>query len=428
MICSQLKFLPPFCVLFNHRGFETIKDPQYPQVNVYQHPQFREGEWETCLDIKLPDPTEKQQQVTSSAQGKETRKGSPRQEPMQGEEPASPRHQQVMGDISLLSPPGTVRSVTPPGVLPLSDAALLERVSSQSGVAAAGSSQPQYSNLGPKFATMEENLLYRRLLHQSMGGQGIQEPAVSSTSLMHQHQQFQQTLLQRGGSQGRMMHGSGMPMNHRRATIDMMPSNMLRNMGAGAMSSMSFGAASSTGLGNVSAQQQQQQLQQTMLMRQTTPSDDEVRSATQDIVGAALNALRQNETTVQQRQPQQQPRPVHRSRRHTVDALPSYSTTAASTSRLDAMTNMFLERSLARLQTRPAIMGPRPALTQSSVAQHQHQFLGGGGGGIMGRHQQSLVASIDAEVQAQTQAKVFATQMQQRQRGRKVSMLGHMGM
>ena len=192
------------------------------------------------------------------------------------------------------------------------------------------------------------------------------------------------------------------------------------------MSTMSFGAASS-GFGNTPSQTQQQQLQQTMLMRQTTPSDDEVRSATQDIVGAALNALRQNETIAQQRQAQQQSRPAQRSRRHTVDALPSFSTTLAST-RLDAMTDMFLERSMARLQTRPAIMGPRPALTQSSVAQHQQQQFMGGCGGIMSRHQQSLVASIDAEVQAQTQAKVFAAQQQHRQHGRKVSMLGHMGM
>jgi len=157
---------------------------------------------------------------------------------------------------------------------------------------------------------------------------------------------------------------------------------------------------------------------------QTTPSDDEVRSATKDIVSKAIDALLQNEnmniSSVQQQQaqtraspPQSKSKLIQRSRRHTVDSMP---TNTGTMSRLDAMTDLFLERSIARLQSRPvSLMGPRTmspphsaqAGSPSIMQQQQPLFMGGGGGenvAMMSRQQQSLIASVGAEVEAQTKA------------------------
>lgn len=43
--------------LFHFRGFTIAKDPQYPHVQLYTHPMFRRGDWEACLNMKLPPGT-----------------------------------------------------------------------------------------------------------------------------------------------------------------------------------------------------------------------------------------------------------------------------------------------------------------------------------------------------------------------------------
>ena len=46
--------------IFQHiiyRGFETSYDPEYPSIQRYSHPLFRKGDWESCLQITLPQST-----------------------------------------------------------------------------------------------------------------------------------------------------------------------------------------------------------------------------------------------------------------------------------------------------------------------------------------------------------------------------------
>lgn len=169
-----------------------------------------------------------------------------------------------------------------------------------------------------------------------------------------------------------------------------------------------------------------------------TPSDDEVRSATNNIVSAAMAALRPNANNLQPAalsSPAQRPQQrssLQRSRRHTVDALPSNSS-SSSTSKLDVMTDLFLERSMARLQSRPAIMGPRRhTVTSLPPGTNMRQLLFGGdannNSGVGNR--QSLFASVRAEVEAQTQATLVASSRGQQGRPqiqRRVSLLGHLG-
>lgn len=164
----------------------------------------------------------------------------------------------------------------------------------------------------------------------------------------------------------------GMPMNRRRATVDMMPMNM---MTSGMLSSSNLGRTRRMPLSHSFQQQMQGKGGMGMNGSATAaaPSDAEVRSATKDIVSAAMNALRPNKESVQEPvQTDANPRP-RKCRRHTIDAPPSAIGQAGASSRLDAMTDLFLERSLARLKSRPAgIMGPS-ATTRVPMQQQQQQ-------------------------------------------------------
>mmetsp|Transcript_17419 Transcript_17419/g.37608 ORF Transcript_17419/g.37608 Transcript_17419/m.37608 type:complete len:595 (-) Transcript_17419:108-1892(-) len=353
-------------------GFDVVKDPQYPQVNVYKHPMFQKGDWEACLQMKLPDPTD--QQVMSQAHlirnkvAEKSQVADNSRNDRIPELPALPVPNE-MAEAIPLSPRTTVHSVTPPvnenknniAMRPSSDAfqaALLERAATQT-------IHQQYSNLGPKFSSMKENLMYRSLLQESMGGQGIQD---RSASLRQTKLQLSTSLASTmmGYSHPSMKTGTTLPMNHRRASLDagtgsyMSSSSVMGNHNAmlRRMERMPMPFASGFHHGHPQPQQEQH-MQGQMLNTATTPSDAEVRSATEDIVSAAIDALRPE------------------SRRHAISRVCN----GGSTSHLDAMTDVFLERSMARLSSRPvAIMGPRKianAAQQQQVVHGMHQpFLG----------------------------------------------------
>ncbi len=88
---------------------------------------------------------------------------------------------------------------------------------------------------------------------------------------------------------------------------------------------------------SIKSQHQQRNGDRITIPSSATPSDADVRSATQDIVSAAIDALRPKR------------------RRLSIDHLPS----SGSSVCLDIMTEMFLERSRKVLSSRPvSIMGP----------------------------------------------------------------------
>jgi len=315
----------------------------------------------------------------------------------------------------------SARSVTPPdsSTGSTSDAAILGRVASTQTVATQ-TIQPrqkmQHSNLGLKFPSVKENLLSSRLLQESNIGGNI---------LLDQISYLQQPGPQQGTPQGQMvgyadspMVNTTLPPKYRRATLSDMASissphlltgnyTMTQNLGR-------MSAPVSTCFHNNQLRRQQQLLQSQMQMmnaaKATPYSDAQVQSVTEGIVHAAVNALRQNDNMIHQHQAQKHS-PSLRSRRHTVDTAPN------STMRLDAMTDVLLERSFARLTSRPMVMtGPtnnassppfQQAVPSTSMRQHQQSFSGGADASLsmndlMSR--QSLIASMGAEVEAQTKA------------------------
>jgi len=168
-------------------------------------------------------------------------------------------------------------------------------------------------------------------------------------------------------------------MGHRRATLDMPPPSASALMGSNGMPpamepgrmggrpSLPFAAAGfhpGSSHPPAPARPQHQVVQRprqvpprNMLATQrasvsgATPSDAEVRSATEDIVSRALEALRPK---------------LGSCRRHTIDHPPT-----GSTARLDAMTDLFLERSLARLGKGPGPgVGDVSCLMGGSSAPH----------------------------------------------------------
>jgi hypothetical protein len=115
-----------------------------------------------------------------------------------------------------------------------------------------------------------------------------------------------------------------------------------------------------------------------------------------------------------------------KARRLTVDQPPSL--LGNNTARLDAMTDLFLERSMARLNSRPvSLMGPRNNVGQQQQQQHSalpslaRRATISTAEDIM-RHQ-SLAMTLQAEVEAQAKANLAAAE-QRRQAHRKVSLLG----
>lgn len=202
---------------------------------------------------------------------------------------------------------------------------------------------------------------------------------------------------------------------HCRANVDtMMPPPLL--------ASGSFGHRR-----NIS--QQQQQAHQSGL-----PSDAEVQSATEEIVSAAIDALHQNDKVQLQQQQQRQTSPLTRSRRHTIDSLHGAANAANNnchTSRLDAMTDLFLEQSLARIQkTNHAMQRQqqrRPAATAAApfpssfprrvtdaMASNSSVGIGVAAAASAGlsRQEWALIASVGAEVEAHTNASLVAAALQ----------------
>jgi len=135
------------------------------------------------------------------------------------------------------------------------------------------------------------------------------------------------------------------------------------------------------------------QHQHQMMKSNPTPcADAEAQSATQDIISAAINVLRRTDNMVHQHQAPIPNSPPSICRRPTIEDVPS------TTLRLDAMTEVFLERSKARLASGfMEIFHPKTGTLPPS---RQQAFSGDDnarGRGFISR--QSLFDSVRAEVE-----------------------------
>ncbi|KAL3770807.1 hypothetical protein ACHAWU_006366 [Discostella pseudostelligera] len=330
-----------FLQLLHLWGFEVLKDPNYPFVNVFRHPMFRKGDWEGCLQIQLPD---REQASTGRYQADATS----RRKSNRSNSPLSP----IQNDVA---EEATTRSVTPPKASSSStNLNLLER---------RASAQVQTEALHPNLGLLLSSLPTNNAINRRVTIDSVPDEATLAFQL-----KLRECLLP-WRNQGRMAAGMGnldlqtigrsssMPM--RRASLNdinmaavaerirldgnfSLPMNNYR-----CPSLDELGAAMTPAYIKSHLQLQQMQRDRTMLFAplSTTPSDAEVRSATQDIMTAAIDAM------------------LPKRRRLSIDHLPN----SGSTVHLDVITEIFLERSRKVLSSRPvSIMGPRSAAMQGN--------------------------------------------------------------
>lgn len=267
------------------RGFESGKDPRYPHAFVYRHPMFLMGDWETCLKMKLPDKNDQQQAAVTSrtevAGGKAYPTEASCHDRVFHEQQGSTRRDTVAGVVKVDSSPTStvVRSVAP-----------------QARV---------YSNMGPNLPSWND---YRRLSEESA-------TKVSSSMQNQAVELFQMGLLDSCILGGGAFLGATLG-------LDTMMSPLFTSAMGGYADLGDYAMPRRLGSASLPFRIQGGQIiNDTPMM----PSDDEVRNATQEIVSAAIDALR----------PKSQ-----------ID--------------LDTMTDLFLERSKSRLSSRPfSIMGSR---------------------------------------------------------------------
>jgi len=319
-------------------GFDTVNDPRYPFVNVYKHAMFQEGDWEGCLQMKLPDLNDQQVMSQAQAGADEKIKNISRKGPSPEHSASSAAPKVVVAannylslgrsvTLSLNEKPESDTATTTQQTSPTNacKAAFLELAVTQTNI------HQQHSNLGPVFSSKKENLIRRSTLDAYTGGNLMS----SSSSII-----INDSILRRM-EQRHFSHGQEKPV------------------------------------------------QGQMLNTNTTPSDAAVLLATGGIVSAAMDALR----------------PI--SRKHTIDHV---YTNGNVTSRLDAMTTAFLQRSMTKLSRRPtSIIGPRPCLSAvprqfRSILMQQQPFLRVKDGMNIAISRQMLAASVDTELEVYIKA------------------------
>ncbi|KAL7532050.1 hypothetical protein ACHAXR_004398 [Thalassiosira sp. AJA248-18] len=274
---ANVPTLDQFLYLLETWGFETIMEPQYPQVKVFKHPMFRKGDWEACLEMKLP-----------AEEGKISKSNSPAHAP--APHPPSPRHLSIAAAVERQSPPMMARSVTPP------DCSLSPgRVESAAPQWLMQSASLELEQLIKATAQTRCRLSGFKAMNSISASPSLEELSMNYLELKKMHHQVR--------------------ISEASASI------MSRNRGGTSLTS-SYG-------------------------QETRLTDAHVKLVTNDVVSAAVAALKNGN--------QQQ--------HHANSPSPSISIE----SRLDAMTEAFLERSNARMKrSRPAGIYGKTQLTQLS--------------------------------------------------------------
>lgn len=310
-----------FLALLFKWGFENIADSQYPQVVVYKHPNFLKGDWEACLDMKLPgngnnnmatNNTNKSRRTPSPAVslGRDSPKMSPRANDhpqYQPQLPPSPRQD--------CCTPTHARSVTPPEV----------HLASSTSPELLFQSQAATSQWMKQSAALEAMIMATAETRRRLSGyRGLTIESIAACPSLEEvtalnHTQVQSTMYHQ---QQRQRSYSSVDSNAAAAAASLM------------MPTSTLGRSVSAGL-----------------------SDAQVNMVTQDVVSAAVAALHRTKHRQQQQQQRQY--------------SPEVISPSSSTSRLDAMTEVFLERSNARrLKSRPVgIFGSSNSATMAQLSE-----------------------------------------------------------
>jgi hypothetical protein len=290
---------------------------------------FRKGDWEGCLQIQLPDREQ-------ASTGRRQADAASRRNNNLSNSPLSPIQNGVAEEA-------TTRSVTPPKASS-SSTHLLERLAS---------AQAQTEALHPNLGLLLSSLPTNNVINRRVTFDSVPDEVTVAFQL-----KLRECLLPRR-NQGRMSgvgnldlqtigRSSSMPM--RRASLNdinmavvaermRLDGNFSLPMNYRSPSLDDMGAGMTPAYIKSQLQLRQMQRKRTVFApSSTTPSDAEVRSATQNIMTAAIDVI------------------LPKRRRLSSDHLPN----SGSTVHLDVMTEIFLERSRKVLSCRPvSIMGPR---------------------------------------------------------------------
>jgi hypothetical protein len=295
---------------------------------------FQKGDWEGCMQIKLPDP--------SHPKSSDVEKGQPT---------VSSRNNRNLPDSQM--PPivsaddvtTNTRSVTPPNAF--SGAELFRRLAA---------TQPEVIHPNSSF----ESILSSLQTNNAMNRRVTYDPTPDDSTAFFEKQILRDCLIRNLELQS-MNRSSSMPMLHRRASLNDMNMRVvgLMHLNGNICHPMhrrlSLGDTGGMSRAHIDAQRLQMHGDRIMFPSTSTPSDAEVHSATQNIVSAAIDALRPKR------------------RRLTVDQLPPNS---GSTAYLDVMTEIFLERSRKVLSSRPvSIIGSRIQPQVETMTINSDQYM-----------------------------------------------------
>jgi len=338
--------------------FEKVDCPQYPQVDVFKHPMFRKGDWEACLQMELPHGERQAKSPTYQDQAVDyppTEDIGHRAPPAHAEpqQPSSPLRELSAADAAAgygLSAV-TARSVTPPEIVtsPLSG---MRRHHHATAAPPSLTRDSPTSQWMVQSAMLEQMIMATAETRRRLSGfSGSITASPSLDEMMHCPE------LQSIYPQG--MEGSSATMYANvDSAADAHPS-LEDSMNHQAMN-MRY-----PNLDNVTAAASIMPIhsRKRSFSAETKLSDAQVQVVTNDVVSAAMAALNGGKQH-------------HRHAPSDINANTVISPTSSS-SRLDVMTEAFLERSNARrMQSRPAgILGPSSmslSTTRALLTQQQY--------------------------------------------------------
>jgi len=316
--------------------FEKVDCPQYPQVDVFKHPMFRKGDWEACLQMELPHGERQAKSSTYQDQAVDyppTEDIGHRAPPAHAEpqQPSSPLRELSAADAAAGYglPAVAARSVTPPEIVtsPLSGMRRHRHVTAAPPSLTRDSPTSQWM---VQSAMLEQMIMATAETRRRLSGFGAATTVSPSLDEMIQCPEFQSIYHQ--GMEG----SSAMTYANVDSATDAHPSlEDSVNLQAMNMRYPNFDNVAAA------ASIMPKHSRKRSFSTETKLSDAQVQVVTNDIVSAAMAALKGGK----------------QHHRH----IPSGSNTntvispTASSSHLDAMTEAFLERSNARrMQSRPA--------------------------------------------------------------------------
>eukprot|EP00571_Detonula_confervacea_P003222 CAMPEP_0172322272 /NCGR_PEP_ID=MMETSP1058-20130122/45463_1 /TAXON_ID=83371 /ORGANISM="Detonula confervacea, Strain CCMP 353" /LENGTH=510 /DNA_ID=CAMNT_0013037975 /DNA_START=33 /DNA_END=1565 /DNA_ORIENTATION=- len=342
-----------FLYLLTMWGFEVVKDPQFPKVKVYKHPMFRKGDWEACLQMKLPQEEVNRSNIQAmDTSSPTTQHGDAHISRAEQPKPPSPHQRQLSFDSgagsgwsSSQSPSMKARSVTPPENIILPSSGLLPYQAISQSLSQESASQWMMQSAMLEQMIMATAETRRRLSAASAAGSFSMDD-MSLEELQNMYHQ---------GTRNSSARGYPNLEAHTTSSASMIPRSMGRMPPTTCSSSVT-----PRSMGRMSPSS-------SFAQEGKGPSDTQLQWMTSNVVSAAIAALQGS------KQRQQSQSPVEMLRNIMNHSMPSRSNTigissssSSSSSSLDAMTEAFLKRSLARrmLSRPPGILGSAPPLSK----------------------------------------------------------------